>query len=63
MGQHPTINSSCPEDRKASLWAIKDKKKYWKGKLEQWKIDVLNETEGWTWGPVEGETWEMLGFK
>ena len=63
MGQQPCINSTCPEERRIALWAIEVKKQYWKGKLEQRKIDMLNETEGWTWCPTEGETWKMLGFK
>ena len=62
MDQQPTITSSCPDEVKAALWAIGIKKQYWKGTLEQHRIDVLNKTKGWTWCPIEGETWEMLGF-
>ena len=62
MFQLPTINSTCPNEIKAALWATEVKKNYWKGTLEQYKIDVLNKVDGWTWCPIEGETWEMFGF-
>ena len=30
-------------------WAKNQIRLYKEGKLEQWKIDKLNKTEGWTW--------------
>lgn len=62
MAQQPSITSTCPDEVKVALWAIGIKKQYWEGTLEQSKIHVLNNTEGWTWCPIEGETWEMIGF-
>ena len=58
----PCIKSTDREERMAAKWALKVKKMYWKGKLSQEKIDILNKTEGWTWCPVGYETWGMIGF-
>jgi hypothetical protein len=62
-GAPPTITSTDPAEVGAALWALSQKQRFWKGDLPQDKIDMLNKTEGWTWCPVEGESWELLGFK
>ena len=59
---HPSINSQCEEEVAAAFWALHQKQLYWKGDLPQDKIDKLEATEGWSWGPFKDETWLMLGF-
>jgi hypothetical protein len=62
-GAPPTITSTVPSEVRSALWALLQKQLFWKGDLPQHKIAMLNKVEGWTWCPVEGETWEMLGFE
>jgi hypothetical protein len=60
---YPCIRSTDADERDAAKWALEQKRKFWKNRLEQKKVDELNSTEGWTWCPVGYETWADLGFK
>ena len=47
--QQPSRFSIDPEEKKAGIWAHKQKIAYKKGNLSKEQVDALNATVGWTW--------------
>lgn len=49
LPDQPSRFSNDPDEKRAGVWAHKQKMLYKNDRLSQKKIDELNAVEGWTW--------------
>ena len=52
--QQPSRFSNNVEEKRAGVWAQTQRLLYKQGRLSQHKIQMLNDTEGWTWDLESG---------
>jgi hypothetical protein len=50
LGRNPKQNSEDDNEKRAGKWQSQTRTNYKKGTLSDLRIELLNNTEGWTWG-------------
>ncbi len=56
LGKNPNGKSNDKDEKRAGIWQGNQKQYKKNNKLSQERIDILNKTEGWSWGQSDSST-------